>query len=69
MATHLLLDDKGVVINVIEYDGVSPADHIVDMSRLVKGEGNIGWVWDGEKAVDPNPTPSSAPPSTPRIIR
>lgn len=57
-----LLVKDGIIINNIEYDGVS---HFVpdDGVQLVQTDGphNIGWEWDGTQAVQPPPPPEPDP--------
>ena len=52
MPTYLVIEG-GKVTNAIEWDGETP--HGIN-GLVVRGEGNVGWKWDGEKAFDPNPT-------------
>ena len=67
--TYLLVDADGVIINAVMWDG--------DVTNWQPPPGltahkcddpvyQLGWKWDGGKAVDPNPPPSE--PETPPPI-
>ena len=61
-----LLVKDGIIVNNVEYDGES---HFIpeEGHSLVQTEDphDIGWEWDGEKAVEPTPS-TPEPASTPQ---
>jgi hypothetical protein len=58
-----LLVKDGIIVNNIEYDGES---HFVpdEGVQLVQTDGphDIGWAWDGTRAIEPTPPPAPVEP-------
>lgn len=60
MVMYYLLVKDGVIVNAIDYDGVSPYTPpdgciLVETNEFY----NIGWLWVDGHPVDPNPPPPS----------
>jgi hypothetical protein len=59
MAIYLVIDKASLkILNVIEWDGVTPyAPPQSDAAQLLAypDGASPGWLWDGARAVDPNP--------------
>jgi hypothetical protein len=67
MACYLVNQSTGGVVNRIVYDeasanGWQPPIGVV----LINYDGpcDIGWIWDGSKAADPNPAPNPGTTTT-----
>lgn len=62
---HALFIDKetNIVENVIDVDAQNLPFYDGKLI-IVTDEGTIGWIWNGEKAVMPPPSPSSKPQPT-----
>ena len=73
MTTYLLIDNTNTITNTIDWDGIKPFTPPTG-TTLVQfiGPSGIGWKWDGIKAIDPRPVPTSPPvpvtPSVPQIV-
>lgn len=68
--SHLIIDENNVVVNWIMFDGKSKLD-LPKGHRIVEApEGaNIGWKWNGTKAIDPNATElDPTKKATPNVI-
>jgi hypothetical protein len=61
------LVQNGIVVNVIDWDGSTPYTP-PEGSKLCAWDGpvNIGWLWDDNAPVDPNPSP--LPGATPVVV-
>lgn len=60
------LVQSGVVINVIDWDGVAPYTSPDDCKlHLVEGPVDIGWLWVDGAPVDPNPPVHEPKPAEP----
>lgn len=59
MATHIVVGPDKKIVNRIALDRIEdftpPEDH-----SIFEADGEIGYIWDGEKAIDPNPPASTA---------
>jgi hypothetical protein len=53
---HVILKDN-VVVNVIEYESVQSGcpEGLEDVIALASDEGQIGWTYDNNTFIDPNP--------------
>lgn len=61
---YAVLDADNKAINFVLWDGVSEYNPPGGVALILIPEGisyNYGWVWDGEKFVDPNPPPPENP--------
>jgi hypothetical protein len=61
---YLLVDaNSGVVVNTIVVDEHTVASNWQAPAgqHLVSFDGafSLGWIWDGSKAIDPNPVPAA----------
>jgi hypothetical protein len=60
MVMYYLLVKDGVIVNAIDYDGVSPYTPPDGCTLVETNEFyNIGWLWVDGHPVDPNPPPPS----------
>lgn len=56
--TYAVLDANNKAVNFILWDGVSEYVPFEGAQLIPLPEGisyNFGWLWDGEKFIDPNP--------------
>lgn len=63
----IISQETNIVLNTIVWDGVSEYNPGNNLSLIQLPEGisyGIGWTWDGEKFIDPNP-PVAEEPTTP----
>jgi len=61
-----ILVKDGIIVNHIEYDGVSPYEPPENQQMFKYDDPfNVGWSWDGTKAVEPVlPLPEPTPQPT-----
>lgn len=68
--TFAVLDDSGVVVNVIAWDATDELPQVLEASRLVAVEPDaqisVGWVFQNGVFSNPNPPPPlPVPPNAP----
>lgn len=64
---HHVVDHSGNIINTILWDPALPY-HPPDGHTLVRhDDGGPGWIWDGEKPVNPDPL-STSPPAEGEVL-
>ncbi len=56
MSRYILVNEDNVVINCIEWDGdTNKWSPPAGLTAILSDEYQAGWLWDGDKLVDPNP--------------
>lgn len=63
---YAVLDQDNKAVNFVLWDGVSEYNPGDNLTLIPLPEGvsyNYGWVWDGEKFINPNPPPAPQPVS------
>jgi hypothetical protein len=66
MAQHMLIKD-GVIVNVVEWDGVVPWSP-PGSETVVAGSGPIGWKWEDGRAIDPSPPAQATEPGKAKVL-
>lgn len=58
---YAIIDSENRAVNFVLYDGVSAYDPGEGLSLVKMPDGisyDYGWVWDGEKFINPDPNPA-----------